>query len=75
MVDLTLKNLGEMCCCAACITGECLDCERTDFCGQWYGKGRSRQPHNFVKHEDQRNGDHIWDLMDQLSYCFDAISK
>ena len=63
-----------MCCCAPCLTGEVLDCERVGFCGPWRGKGRSAQPHNFVKYEEDRNGDYLWDKTEDLSYSFDGIT-
>ena len=31
------------------------------------------QPHNFVKYEEDRDGDYLWDRILELDYCFARV--
>ena len=33
----------------------------------------SAQPHNFVKYEEDRDGDYLWDRILELDYCFARV--
>ena len=45
------------------------------FCGKWVGKGKSAQPHNFIKDEYDRDPDYIQDRIDELDYCFAYVTQ